>query len=238
MIDKDVGFVLKRHNFRETSIIAPIYTLKFGKIKGVFKGFYTIKKEFSSPLEPFTLNEFIFYPRKQELWLVSFVDLMCDYPFLRKNIHKARIAALIFNIIDRTTCLWEKNVFVFQLIKNCLDWLAKEREMKILYTFLTQFLTFCGFEPRFGQCVLCLNNIGESFSFSTSKGGLVCFSCMRKIEDAHKISKQASSSILYIQKNNFSQSMRLNPTPDCEREIVHILKRFLHYHLDFDLRVV
>jgi DNA repair protein RecO (recombination protein O) len=235
IIDKDLGFVLKRYQFRDTSLIATLYTLKFGKIRGIFKGFYTIKKEFTSSLDIFTLNEFIFYPRRQELWLVSYADLIYDYPFLRENILKAFVGGVIFNIVDKLVALWEKNPFIFYLLKDSLFWLGKESENKIFYTFLIKFLTLSGFKPNLVECVGCSQELKKDIFFSVSKGGLVCNICAKKIKDIQRISQQVSSSLFYIQKNSFSLSMRLNMNSECEKEIFQILRRFFLYHFDFDI---
>ncbi|MFH1504752.1 MAG: DNA repair protein RecO [Candidatus Omnitrophota bacterium] len=135
MIKKDLGFVLKRYNFRETSLISTLYTYRFGKIRGIFKGFYTSKKEFSSGLDIFSLNEFVFYPKKSEIWLVSHADLISDYSFLRENLSKAKIAGRFFNLVDKTTELWDSNLEIFTLVNSCLGLLKDEKDFKIFYIF-------------------------------------------------------------------------------------------------------
>jgi DNA repair protein RecO (recombination protein O) len=234
MIDKDIGFILKKYPFRDTSLIATIYTLKYGKIRGIFKGFYTFKKEFSSSLDLFTLNEFIFYPRKYELWLVSYSDLILDFPFLRENLSKAKTASLIFNILDKATGLWVSNPLIFSLIKRCLSYLNQEKELKILYIFLIKFISFCGFKPTLNECVSCFKGLEEKIFFSASYGGLVCKECSLKVKDIQVISKKTSASFSYIQKNNFPHLLRLKLTLDTEKEIIKILNGFLSYHLELD----
>ena len=234
MVEKDIGFVLRRYNFRETSLIASLYTYRFGKIRGIFKGFYSKKREFSSSLDIFSLNEFIFYPKKSEIWLVSQVDSISYYPFLRKDISKAKVAAAIFNFIDKIMQLWDRNVYVFGLINNCLDSLEDEKSIKILYIFLIKFLTLSGFKPEFNHCINCKVSLGGPFLFSASKGGLLCRDCSSKISDAGAISKQASKSLLYIQNTDFPQVSRLNPGSKCEDEILMILKSFVSYHFELN----
>lgn len=234
MIQKDVGFVIRRHNFRETSLIATIYTSRFGKISGIFKGFYTSKKEFSSHLDIFSLNEFIFYPKKSEIWLVSHADLISDYQYLRNNISKARAAGILFNLIDKTMQVWDENKYVFDLIKNCLDLIEEERELKIFYIFLIKFLTFSGFQPEFSRCIGCNNKLSRNIAFSVSKGGLICEDCFNNARDAKIISKQTSRVLSYIQETDFSLVSRVKPTPECEKQIFYILKEFLAYHFEFN----
>ncbi len=234
MIEKDLGFVLKRYNFRETSLITTLYTSRFGKIRGIFKGFYTPKKEFSSPLDIFTLNEFVFYPKKSEIWLISHADLVSDFAYLREDLLKAKAGALLFNLLDETMPLWDGNMQIFNLINDCLNSLGREREFKILYVFLIKFLSLAGFKPEFNHCLKCQKALDDEFSFSVAKGGLICKVCTHQVSDAKKISKQACRSLLYIQMADFPLTSRLKVTKSCEEEIFYILGRFLAYHFDFN----
>ncbi len=234
MIEKDVGFVLKRYNFRETSLITTLYTSRFGKIRGIFKGFYSSKKEFSSSLDIFTLNEFIFYPKKSEIWLISQADLVSDFSCLSKDLSKAKAGALLFNLLDKTMPLWDQNIQIFNLTKDCLDSLSQEQAFKILYVFLIKFLSLAGFKPEFNHCLKCQRTLDDEFSFSVAKGGLICKVCRPSIADAKRITKQACRSLLYIQKSDFSLISRLKVTRACEEEIFYILGRFLAYHFDFN----
>jgi DNA repair protein RecO (recombination protein O) len=233
MVEKDLGFVIRRHNFRETSLIASIYTSRFGKITGILKGFYTQKKEFSSTLSIGSLNEFIFYPKKREIWLISFADLIKDYHFLRTNIDKAKVSMLFVELVERTMQLWDRNSAVFDLLCECL-W-GLENEQKVLHIFLIKFLTLSGFKPQLDHCIVCHQELKGDVYFSVSKGGLVCLNCKRSAHDLRKISRETLASFLYIQNNDFSKVYRLNPTVACEEEIAYILKEFIRYHLDFDI---
>ena len=233
MIQKDLGFVLRRYNFRETSLIAALYTSRFGRIKGIFKGFYTLKKEFSSPLDIFSLNEFVFYPKKSEIWLISHVDLVSDFSYLREDIEKAKVSALLFNLLDKTLPLWDSNQYIFNLINSCLNYLREERGLKILYIFLIKFLTFSGFKPELNHCINCEKLLDDEFSFSVVRGGLICRGCPNKGGDAKRINKQVCRCLLYIQKADFPLACRLKIDKACEEEIFYILGRFLAYHFDF-----
>ena len=236
MIKKDLGFVLRRHNFRETSLIITLYTSGFGKIQGILKGFYTSKKEFASPLEVGSLNELVFYPKKSEIWLISHVDLVSNYFFLRNDLAKARTGNIFLTLIDKTMQLWDRNLYIYALLGNCLEALENNQEGKILYIFLLKLLTVSGFKPEFNHCLSCQSLLKEEMLFSVSKGGLICKGCRHKAGDVQEISLQAARSILYIQNEDFPLACRLNISQACEEEISYILNQFLAYHLDFPLR--
>ncbi|MFA7677444.1 MAG: DNA repair protein RecO [Candidatus Omnitrophota bacterium] len=233
MIEKDLGFVLKRCNFRETSLILTLYTARFGKISGICKGFYSGKREFSAHLDTFSLNEFVFYPKRNEIWLISHADLVSDFFFLRKNLSKMKVAAFLFNLIEKTMPLWDVNYQIFNLMKYCLNLLSQEKEIKVLYLFLIKFLTLSGFKPELDHCICCESPLQQESLFSVSRGGFVCRRCSYKIKDVQTISRQASRSLAYIQKTDFPLVLRLNPTAACQEDIFYILREFMSYHFDF-----
>lgn len=235
MIEKDRGFVIRRHNFRETSLIATIYTASFGKIQGIFKGFYTGKREFSSPLNPGSLNEFVFYPKRSEIWLISHVDLIRDYDFLRKDTAKAHSGWLFCHFVDKVMQLWDANTFIFELLKQCLGALEQENNLKIIYIFLIKFFTYAGFKPEFNQCVGCKEHLKQEHFFSAAKGGFICPRCATHSKSIRPISLEASRSLAYIQNADFDLVYRLNVSKPCEEELLLLLKEYMSYHFEFDL---
>jgi DNA repair protein RecO (recombination protein O) len=234
MIEKDLGFIIRRHNFRNTSIIANVYTKRFGKIAGIFKGFYTQKKEFSSPLENFTLNEFVFYPKSREIWLVSFADLAKDYAFLKTDIDRSMTAGILFSLLDKVMQAWDPNPQVFDLLAESMRLLEQGENRKALYVFLIKFLTFSGFQPQLSVCINCHQELDEALCFSASRGGLLCKVCSFAAVDAYRISRETSSSLLYIQGAELSLAARLNPSQAAQVEMFSIIEQFLNYHLGLD----
>jgi len=232
VIQKDLGFVLKRYNFRETSLIASFYTLRFGKIRGILKGFYTPKKEFSSPLDIGGLNELVFYPKKSEIWLVSYVDSVSRYDYLRYDLEKAKVAGEIFNFVDRVMQLWDSNPYIFNLLKNCLELLQKEKETMVFHIFLIKFLTLSGFKPELNHCISCRAILEEENTFSISKGGFICNRCKGSVRDVRILSQQASRCLSYIQNSEFPLVNRLRIPARCQDEISQTLRSFTAYHLD------
>ena len=238
MIQKDLGFVLKRYNFRETSLIASIYTEKFGKIRGIFKGFYTNKREFSSPIDIFSLNEFVFYPKKSEIWLIAHADIVSDYDFLRSDLAKAKVAGKIFNFLERVIEIWDTNPYIFNLLKDCLDLLGRgEKNFAptfVLHIFLIKFLTLSGFKPELNRCISSQAMLKQENNFSVSRGGFVCPSCSTKLGDVRILSQQASRCINYIQNSEFPLLSRLQIPAQCQEELSSVLRSFTAYHFEAD----
>ena len=235
MVKKDLAFVLKRHNFRETSIISTLYTRRYGKITGILKGFYTQKREFSSPFDIGSLNEITFYPKRKEIWLVSFADLVNDYAYLRRDRSKARVAGMFLNLVERTMQLWDVHPEVFDLLEQSLSTLSFEDEEKVFYVFLIQLLTLSGVKPEINLCINCHGDLDGHMFFSVEKGGLVCHRCRDKVSGLQKINRQTASSLLYIQKHPMDMALRLKTSFPSRAEMFRILSDFLMYHLDLSI---
>jgi len=164
MIAKDLGIVTKRVNFRETSIVVNVFTKNYGRISGILKGFYRGRKEFTSSLDIFTLNEFLFYPRKSSLWLISSADLIKDFPYLYNDYHKACIAAKFVKIIEKVIPYGERNKEIFSLFYLSLLSLEKFPPYIVFCVFFIKFLNFSGFKPDLNSCLSCRSPI-EKISF-------------------------------------------------------------------------
>ncbi len=231
MIRKDIGFILKKFNFGETSLIATIYSHNFGKIKGIFKGFYRQKKEFSTSLDIFSLNEFVFYPKQSEIWLVSQSELISEFDYLRTNLEKAAVAGFFFNLLDKTMQLWDKNRYIFNLVFHSIRLVGKDHQ-KAFYLFLIKFLTLAGIKPELNHCIVCEKLIEEDLFFSNKRGGLLCRNCCKNYKSYKLISKEASKTFSYIQNNSIAAASRLRLSRACQQEIFHILKNFLDYHFN------
>ncbi len=233
MIQKDIGFVLKKFNFGETSIIATLYSQNFGKIKGIFKGFYRQKKEFLTSLDTFSLNEFIFYPKESEIWLVSQAELISEFSYLRNDLKKAAVAGLFFNLLNRTMQLWDKNRYIFNLTFHSIRLIEKD-PVKAFYLFLIKFLTLAGIKPELNHCIICQKLVKGNLFFSTKRGGLLCFNCRKNYKDYKPVSRQASKTFSYIQDNSISAASRLKIGLSCQKEISYIIENFLSYHFNLD----
>jgi DNA repair protein RecO (recombination protein O) len=235
MIAKDIGFVLRRTDFRDSSVIADIYTLNFGRMSGILKGFYTGKKEFTSDLELFSLNEFVFYPRHRDIWLISYVDMVADHDFLRVMPQAAGMAGLFAGLISRTMPPWEPNQDIFYLLQESFERLRRLNDRRLAHWFLLRYLELSGFKPEFNRCLFCRGSLAGVAMFSTSQGGLLCRSCSRRAPDARPISPETAAGLLYMQENEFDPVSRLRLSSEARVQIAAILRQFLLYHLEIDV---
>jgi len=219
-------------------MIASFYTRDFGKLSGILKGIRAEPKKFSSSMENFSLNDIIFYEKRNSgLHLVSQCELKDNFFSLRNNVSKIGIAGVMMELLDAVMPPQDKNEEVFNLAVSSLKELeTTANPEKILTIFKIKILSLSGFKPQFDSCSCCNNRvIGES-KFSLSLGGLICPGCYKKDLRARTIFRGTVASILHIQKNDFRTNLNLGLNPQIKKELDIILNAFLNFHLEKELR--
>jgi len=237
-IHKSEAIVLRKRDFRETSIIVDFYTRDFGKIGGLLKGIKTEPAKFASTLEPFSHNEIIFYTgRTSSLHLVSQCDLVDGFNNIRQSVLKVGLASFMMELLDAVMPLEDKNEEIFDLSLACLRELAVTSNAERISTiFKIKMLALSGFKPHFDSCVSCGDRIFGVSKFSLSLGGLLCVKCCTKDAASRSIFRGTIATILHIEKNDFKNSLNLGMNPEIKKELEVILNAFLNFHLEKELK--
>ncbi len=237
-IDKTEALVLRKMDFRETSLIADFYTREYGKVSGLLKGIRAEPQKFASSVEPFSHNEIIFYrKRNSSLHLVSACDARENFAGIRQDIAKTGIASYMMEFIGAVMQQEDKNAEIFDLALASLKELAATNNPdKIGTIFKIKMLALSGFKPHFDSCVSCSDRLMGESRFSLILGGLLCPRCAKKDAASRTIFRGTIATILYIEKNDFAANLNLGMNPQVKRELGMILNAFLHFHLEKELK--
>ncbi|MCG8429709.1 MAG: DNA repair protein RecO [Candidatus Omnitrophica bacterium] len=230
--------VLRKRDFRETSLIVDFYTREYGKISGLLKGIRADPRKFASTLEPFSHNEIVFYrKRNTSLHLVSQCDVRDNFDGVRQDIEKCGIGSFMMELLAAVMPPEDKNGEVFGFSLSCLQELSKlSQPHKIETIYKIKMLALSGFKPHFDSCVLCGRKISGQSRFSLKNGGLLCPACFTRDPAGRQIFRGTIATILYIEKNGLSESLKLGMNPQIRKELQAILNAFLHFHLDRQLK--
>jgi len=237
-IHKTEAIVITKRDFRETSLIVDFFTRDFGKMSGLLKGIRTTPKKFASSLEPFSLNEIIFYEkRNSSLHLISQADSRNNFDAIRLSLSKIGIASFMMELVAAVMAVEDKNEEVFNLTLTCIQELAATNNPdKIMTIFKIKMLALSGFKPHFDSCISCGDRILGQSKFSMSLGGLLCPSCFQKDMSSRLIFRGTVATILHIEKNDFRNNLNLGLNPDIKKELDIILNAFINFHLERELK--
>ena len=237
MIHKAKGILIKRYNFRETSLLVTFFTKEVGKIKGIIKGVRKDPKKIASNLSLCSLNDVQYYSkRNSELNLISQCDLTKDYSFIRKDLKKVSLASYILEFIDTIMPLQDKNQKVFDLLLNCLGSIEDTDTEKILYSFQVKSLSLSGFKPHLDACITCGKTLHEAANFSVYLGGLICPACKNKDRNANTILKGTINSLIFLESSPWKKTLNLSLSKQIRLELRSILYNFLSFHLDKQMK--
>jgi DNA repair protein RecO (recombination protein O) len=242
MIHKSEAIILRTHPYKETSLIVSSYTKDFGKINGLAKGVKRPPGRYGSSFQPFSLNEVVFYERKEsDLVTIAQCDLKDSFENIRGNLTKTAYASYLSELTDEVTELQDKNEELFQLLLLVLKLLneSKEEEAeRLIRIFEVKLLILAGLMPALDSCVGCRKKISHTPRFSLSLGGVVCPDCFPQDPKAQVISKGAVSTISYLQKASLKDALRLKFTPKIAEELKHILSSFIEFQLEKPLKTL
>jgi len=237
MVQKAKGILLKRRDFRETSLLVTFFTKEFGKIKGIIKGVRKDPKKIASNLSLFSYNDIQFYrKRNSELDLISQSDLIIDHGFIRKDIKKVSLASYILEFTDTVMPLHDENKEVFDLLLGCFKSLEDVDPEKILYSFQLKMLSLSGFKPHLDACIVCKKELHNAANFSVFLGGLICPTCKGKDRNSNSVLKGTINSLIFLEKSPWQKSLNLSLSKQIKSELKSILHNFLTFHLDKNLK--
>ncbi|MBL7070251.1 MAG: DNA repair protein RecO [Candidatus Omnitrophica bacterium] len=237
-IQKTEAIVMRKSEFRETSLIVNFYTRDFGKLSGLLKGIRKEPVKFASNVEPFSFNEIIFYRKtKSDLHLVSQADMRDNFDGLRRDLGKVTQASYMMDLVGALMPLEDKNEAVFALLLDCLNELKGNcNPDKIMTIFKIKMLSLSGFQPHFDSCVSCGDRVMSQSKFSLTLGGLLCPRCFSKDPASRMIFRGTVATVLHIEKNDFRTNLNLGINPQIKKELEIILNAFLNFHLEKELK--
>jgi DNA repair protein RecO (recombination protein O) len=230
---KTEAIVLRTHDFRETSLIAHFFTKSHGRISAILKGIRKDARKFASTLEPFSLNEIIFYTgRSSELHLISQCDLKDNFTNIRSQVASIGFASCIVELVEHLMPLEERNEETYQLTLRALRQIDAGKDYeKIMRVFIIKFLKLIGFRPRLDGCVRCNEDIASSASFSAKYGGLLCDRCANVDSYCADVRRGTIASLLYMEENSYEDALRLALSAQIKNELESLLNNFMEFHL-------
>ncbi len=180
-IQKTSAIVLGTKPFKESSLFCSLFTKRFGKIKILAKGVRRPKSRICGTLEPFSLDEIIFYKREsKETYNLSDAVVIDNFEKIRTQPQKVNAALVLCEFFDKTLPSEEPDVQGFYLLLNFLKKLHTIEDTSIkpltLY-YMLKVLSGAGVRPHLENCVRCHRSIkphNTKIDFSIRAGGLVC----------------------------------------------------------------
>jgi DNA repair protein RecO (recombination protein O) len=230
---KTEAVVLRKVNFRETSVILDLYTSEWGKVRGVLKGVRTHKSRVA-PLA-FTAGShvnLVLYPRRASGLTLLHAPVTVDalYPESRTGI---RVWHLLLDLVNRITPERERSEPVFELLLNSGACLVGGRPPEIIFVAAKmKLIRILGYGVELNRCVRCRTEEKLGL-FSGRRGGVLCPECAQEEQHPTRISRSVLSVMRYLDRISFRQCAAIRSIPPTILEKINFyLNATLHYHTE------
>ncbi len=236
---KTPAIVLRSTPYGEADRIVTLYTLDFGKLKGMAKGAKRSRKRFANALEIGSCVDLTFFEKETaSLVRLNHCDLIRPFASLREDLHRLTIASYFIELISELTAERIKNQTLFHLLMTFLD-LVDHGVLKeeIQRVFEIRLLANLGYQPQLDRCLRCAIKLSaERVLFAPREGGIICPSCSADLPELIPVSLGTVKTLLLAQTIPLEKSGRILFSTQARRESESILSLFLRQYLGKDLK--
>ena len=248
---KPLAFVLNTQDYRDTSLLGDFYTKDYGRIRGIVKGIRDTRARFGSTLEPFSLNEILFYRRRKggDLHLISQVELVDLFPDVREDLESLAAASYCTELVKELVEGEEPSPGIFELMHDAIKFLSSGASAKrACRIFEVKLFDLLGLVPEVKECVFCRTAPQGAVYFNVRAGGLVCESCAgkhragaRRVASAQNdtsapVSRGMLNFLDHVKRVPFSGLRPVKVSQEVGEELEKILRRFTDFHLSHKLK--
>ncbi len=256
---KTLAFVLKKQDYRDTSLLVDLYTKDWGRVRGIVKGIRDARARFGSTLEPFSLNEILFYKRrKSDLHLVTHADLIESYPSIHEDLERFATACYCMELVAELVEGEDSSPDIFALIQDTLRFLSSGASSKrAARIFEVKLLDHLGLMPEVKVCIFCQNEPKDTVYFNQALGGIHCSDCGTKQREGARLPDGQARSVSalaggtsvpvtrgtlqflnHVKRDPISDLYSVKVSQEVGVELGKILRRFTDFHLNHKLKTL
>jgi DNA repair protein RecO (recombination protein O) len=234
---KTEAIVLKRTDLGEADSIITLYTPNMGKIRAVAKGVRRPKSKLGGHLDLLTRSALLL-AQGQNLDIITQSQTIDSFLPVRSDLNLIGSAIYMAELLDQFTAEQVESYPVYILLNNDLLWLCEASNPElVLRHFEIQLLSHMGYQPELYSCLGCNSRLmPHRNTFSASSGGILCPECSRNEQASHSVSVEAIKVMRFLLENNQASASRLRVSVDLSREIEQLLRWYIRYILERDIK--
>ena len=233
MLYKTKGIILKTFTYDEADIIVRVFTKDSGKIDMLAKGAKKLKSKLASSVQPFTLGEYTYFQKNNNLAILRQSDILKHYKTIVSDLKLTFIGYYICEFLDYFIPENQENSKVFELTAKTLELINKEPEQShvILAAFKIKAMALQGYSPQLNHCVKCGKNEETTrFIFSIQEGGLICNKCLPN--NKLFLQKKDILLLLFLLKSTYEEILKVDISVYDIKGIENIIGKFIQFHSD------
>jgi DNA repair protein RecO (recombination protein O) len=246
------AIIIKKTKLGEADRILTFYTPDMGKVQGVAKGVRKPKSKLSGHLELLTHSMVLLTRGRGNLDTITGSQTIDGFYPLKSDLDLGACALYATELVNQFGVDRQENQPLFSLILELMRELCRigpgsngtgvDRSASdtLLRYFEVHLLQRVGYRPQLRECVACRQALPLTAThyFSVSAGGVVCLHCRSRLSFTYPVSPSALQAFQALQEGDWSSTGQINLDPHTRRELEMLLRNYLRYILDRDIRSV
>ncbi len=235
---KTEAIVLKHTNLGEADRILTLYTPNFGKLRAVAKGVRKPKSKLGGHVELLTRSAMMF-AHGRNLDIVTQSQTIDSFLPLRNDLWKTSCAFYLAELVDSFTEEQDENYPLYRLLLDALHWLENADAGLSLRYFEIHLLDHSGYRPQLLWCARCTGPLEPVTNlFSADAGGVLCPMCGHGDPFARPVSVNTLKVMRFFQSSDYASSRRLRIDPELSVELEQVIRYYLRYLLEREVKSV
>ena len=231
------AIIIKKIKLGEADRILTLYTPHLGKTRAVAKGVRRPKSKLSGHLELLT-HSMVSLARGRNLDTIIGSQTINSFLPLKSDLMLTSCALYATELVEQFTADQLENYPLFQLLLATMHRLCQggNNELVLRY-FELHLVDETGYRPQLQQCVSCHSPLEPTTnSFCSSAGGVLCPDCQHGQLPACSLSVNALKVLRFLQDGDYEIASRLRLTPELSRELDGIMRDYLGYLLEREIK--
>lgn len=231
------AIVIRKTKLGEADRILTLYTPQLGKIRAVAKGVRRPRSKLAGHLELLT-HSLVSLARGRNLDTIIGSQTINGFLPLKNDLNLTSYALYAAELVDQFTADSIENEPVFHLLLATVDRLCQSVNSELALRFFElQLLTRVGYRPQLFECVSCHLPLTPSLnSFCPGAGGILCPDCRSTRPLNYPISVNALKILRLLQAGGYDVAGRLRVTPELSREVERIVRIYIRYLLEREVK--
>jgi DNA repair protein RecO (recombination protein O) len=236
------AIVLRRTDFGEADRILTIMTPELGKLRVIAKGVRKITSRKAGHVELFTRTQ-ILLAHGRTFDIISQAETIDAHRPLREDLLRGSTAHYLSELIDVFAQEGSEDQALYDLLANGLTWVSQSPDPALAARYFElRLLTLTGYRPQLFKCVRTGEPVDiEARSlhyvpFSPLEGGVLCAEAARLARDVFSAPVSALRLLRVLQSKSFDEISGLEITPLLHAQTEQVMRRYLTYVLERNLR--
>lgn len=234
---KTEAIVLKRTDFGEADKILTLYTPHLGKLRAIAKGVRRPTSRLGGHVELFTHSRLLI-AKGRNLDIVTQSETIHSFIPLREDLLRTTLACYVAELTERLVEERIESYPLFDLLLRTFERVDSGSNPQLaVHFFEIQLLGHLGYRPELHRCSHCQAVVGPSGNFfSPVSGGVLCLDCGRADATARGMTTNAFKMLRLMQSGNYATSARVRLDDTVRREIDSLLRGYVEYVLERELK--